>query len=44
MIFECIQSNDFKNRFVAPDSNDQYKDKTGVKACRTLQLAFDVHL
>jgi hypothetical protein len=34
MILECIQSNDFKTRFVAPDSNDQYKDKTGVKAMK----------
>jgi hypothetical protein len=34
MILKCIQSNDFKTRFVAPDSNDQYKDKTGVKAMK----------
>jgi hypothetical protein len=34
MILECIQSNDFKTHFVAHDSNDQYKDKTGVKAMK----------
>lgn len=34
IILECIESNDFKTRFVAPDSNDQYKDKTSVKAMK----------
>jgi hypothetical protein len=46
MILECIESNDFKTRFVAHDSNDQYKDKTGVRAMnlQTLPICLSLYV